>query len=874
MSLNYVIINMVKGDSDMINSSMVDTVYDKSNSIDSLKKIVKVEPKDYKNVLEAGKALNIDNLSGNDNKDNDVMSIDTDSSDDSLTVLDREWVDGMFLVPLKYKNPKGEMTDSLEKRYRNIRNMSTADHKYWDSSIGGGIAINMRPQLTRYADIRRRGRLESNKKVTVGAINFKTGQGRYYSEAIDDNATDVFLEFGVPKFNSLFGHLTNSIDYVDSVISNTGRSPIGYLIGKGIGTVVGGLFLFHRYGVMVAGGLLGGFGMKNLSDKVLLGQNTFKYYYVNPTMFLYWSAVNNIMIEFTMGMGILTPQQSDKSQDVVSRTLSSGATAFGKSTKTDDNKLRLGAGMTLNQNDLDVISKLIPDIVSGTEDGKATGYIDIFALVSRRQRLLTKQREKDDKLARENPKEYIEKVNARYLDNTKPGDNEVSLDDEIGKEVSYLGTLSTYIDEAGWGKSANQILNDLSEEADAAIAEAKALASEAIDGVKSLAGTVVSSIMTPKTDGESMASGVMDTISKVTENAALLMESAENKFKSSKLVGDKDIKKASNDINKTNGWFNSFVSTADAFARSGGKYAIFRVDNVGSMSDSISNSVVDIDMGMGMLSGMGKRAKSVSFNLSGGNIIPGMQEMLGYAKDVVAGGLSGATMGLTDIIPALLGDAYLDNPKRWDDSDMQIATTSYSMQLVSPSAHPIAQLQNIYIPLAMLMAGSLPLSTGPNGYTSPFICKLYSKGISKIDLGMITSVTIKRGNTNLTHDTNKKVLGIDVSFTVTDFSKIMTATANGGLFSPLGGVKVDDSKLNNYIATLLARDLASFEYLFSRISRNMTRTYMSWQTFGSPNTWAAATGDKMNGIIGGFLQDAINTITGVAPVSTDTVLPK
>ena len=125
--------------------------------------------------------------------------------------------------------------------------------------------------------------------------------------------------------------------------------------------------------------------------------------------------------------------------------------------------------------------------------------------------------------------------------------------------------------------------------------------------------------------------------------------------------------------------------------------------------------------------------------LGGGNIAAGVDNVIGAAKDFVSGALNGMSFGLSNILQSIFGGAYIDMPNKWEDSESNLANVSYSMTLISPYNNPISQLQNIYIPLAMLMAGALPLGTGRSSYTSPFICSCFDRGVQHIRLCIITS---------------------------------------------------------------------------------------------------------------------------------------
>jgi len=112
---------------------------------------------------------------------------------DDIDFIDSDWVSDSFMVS----------GDDMEEDYNFLRFTSTADIKFVDTSMGGNISINSYPQFTRYADIRSRGLYNGRDEVRVGKLAKNIGMGSYYSEAIDDNSTNVYFEFGVPGFNNI-----------------------------------------------------------------------------------------------------------------------------------------------------------------------------------------------------------------------------------------------------------------------------------------------------------------------------------------------------------------------------------------------------------------------------------------------------------------------------------------------------------------------------------------------------------------------------------------------------------------------------------------------------------------------------------------------
>ena len=178
-------------------------------------------PNTLKNIHSISDICNI-------NLNNDPYNRQVDRVADKGDVIDEDWVNNKFMVGL----------NELEGVYKTNAYWSTANFKFVDTTLGGHIAINPRPQFTRYADVRAGNRIYNNPQaLTLETRSLGIGIGRYYSEAIDDNAETVYLQFGVPKFNSLINFFTRAISYEDAYIATHGRYPVGYTIGK----VAGGL---------------------------------------------------------------------------------------------------------------------------------------------------------------------------------------------------------------------------------------------------------------------------------------------------------------------------------------------------------------------------------------------------------------------------------------------------------------------------------------------------------------------------------------------------------------------------------------------------------------------------------------------------------
>lgn len=654
--------------------------------------------------------------------------------------IDRDWIKSAFMV-------SGADLDPIDEKNRYF---STANIKFTDTTMGGNIGINSRPQFTRYADIRVQGRRMDRLDTSVTSEG-NLGMGRYYSEAIDDNSHNLYLQFGVPKFNSLFTFFTRSIDYKTSVVAATGRSPFFYDLGSVIGSVA--IFL------VVPVISISIWAIKTIVD-IVTSDSSFNFYYMNPTMHTYWLSVNTIVTHMASELGILIPE-----------FMSGGGHVIGTPAK-------------MNDADMAEMRKLLPDIITDNN------MIDVFAIANRAQLMANKQLE----------------LEAEQYKSFK------------GDKAGAVGFLKGTVTSKVMKEPANNFKDWLK--------KTLPMGEDLFNGPKK-AGA--------KQDSENPPPAP------VSNPKELLKANADGTYTPTAK------EKKENNQHKISEYFKSSF-------RGGGQHAIFKVDYVGSISESFSNSVTDVPAGA-KLKSVAKAARSANFSFAGGNIAGGVGNVVNAVKDTAAGALDSMSFGLSNIIPTLFGGAYIDVPKMWDDSSASFPKLNYTMQLVSPYGNTISQLQNMYIPLAMILAGTLPLSTGKASYTSPFLCSAFLKGMHNVKLGMITDLSITRGTSNLAYNKQKRVLALDVSFSITDLSQLMVAPMDASLFGSFKSGIDNDAVFGRYISTLTSRDLLTDMYAIPKAKMKLSRLMQRKDVAFSSSYWGFRTGEFANSIFGGFAAD-------------------
>lgn len=307
-----------------------------------------------------------------------------------------------------------------------------------------------------------------------------------------------------------------------------------------------------------------------------------------------------------------------------------------------------------------------------------------------------------------------------------------------------------------------------------------------------------------------------------------------------------------------------------AHQRDGSQFATFRVNHNGSMSESFSNSTRDSDIAQTLNSKVAQ-GRQASMSFMSGNITDVIGDVMNSFQSFIAGGLDSVNLGG---LSTIAGTAFIDIPKMWDSSTAQLPRAEYTIPLVSPYGNAISRFINIYVPLAMVMAGALPRSAGRSSYTSPFICQVYHQGRVQCQLGMIESMTLTRGTGNVGWNAEHDMLGAELTISVVDLSSILHIPIKSGFNSgnwagtlaragvtavgeQVGGdtgaaialaatdsqVWDEQSAFSDYMAVLTSLPLSDTYYVKNRLNLNMTRALQSFKNWRSPSNFLSAAMD-------------------------------
>ncbi|MNQ46575.1 hypothetical protein D3C85_603960 [compost metagenome] len=313
----------------------------------------------------------------------------------------------------------------------------------------------------------------------------------------------------------------------------------------------------------------------------------------------------------------------------------------------------------------------------------------------------------------------------------------------------------------------------------------------------------------------------------------------------------------------------NFLDFVEAEHNDGGQWVTFNVEHTGSAAESFNSSVGESDISS-KLNGLSAAGRSARFSTADGqtgiNVLDGVMSSIGSFID---GALD--SIKLSGLM-AFSGMAIADIPKMWQSSSANLPRMDYTIKLRTPYGNKMSRFTDLFVPLSMLLAAALPISTGKQSYTAPFLCELFSKGRAQTRLGMIESLSITRGTGNLGWTQDGEALGIDVTFSVVDMSSIMhmpinagfklndalgvglgavTAVAGGGGVKAVAagvslvagtdfakGVFAEDTMFSDYLAILSSMSLVEQTYTYQKLRLNLAKQMGSMDTWFSKSHFA------------------------------------
>lgn len=690
-------------------------------------------------------------------------------------ISDRSWVRQTFMLS----------TAGFDNAATNWSVFTEASMAYTSTQLGANWAINCPPARTRYADLKVKPRVstlqftypqdkDGQQRMAMDQAA-SGGMGRHYFEAIDKNSQLVHFQIGLPKFQGMTTFFTSFYNSGMGLMANEGRR--GFFFG--LGKIVGFIGTLPLWPILMIGRLY----------KFALDIPTSMYYYCEPKMHLYWQRVNMMANDLAVKMGI------------TGRVFDSpfGANLDG-----------LDAGQ--NQQVLDWMHTHNPGLI------RKDGTIDIYAMANRAQAManrrykylsdrMNESNAGTDKGLRDELLRYMTEAKIQPATDGKGG---VTLEAGLAK---YLEWYYKNDDAKEWQTGETGLTEEWKAQqkqaADTKAADAKASISGSLseqEPAATLAGDDPKD--TSLTGGRAVWGEVKDPAT--LENGLSWWSWP------AKLLGGDALRQA-----------------IENEATEGSQMVTFRVDATGAVNESFSNSFQESGIAS-TINGASGNARSAHFNFSGGNTGIGvLDSAIGAIGDFGRGILQSVQMsGLI----SLAGSAYVDIPQVWANSSANLPSQSYTIQLRSVYGNKVNRYMYMYVPMLMVLAAGLPISTGAQSYTAPFVMKAYSRGRVTSRLCMIDSIQISRGEGNMGWNNQNEPLGIDITFTVKDLSGIMHVPIEipynplelGNLVS---NILDNDNSYSDYMSALASLSIADQTQVMRKLSLNLTRAKTGFNSY-------------------------------------------
>ena len=284
-------------------------------------------------------------------------------------------------------------------------------------------------------------------------------------------------------------------------------------------------------------------------------------------------------------------------------------------------------------------------------------------------------------------------------------------------------------------------------------------------------------------------------------------------------------------------WINSWEAAYGATFYDAHLYMGFRVEKGGQANESFSNTTGESQISQ-LANSKFQESRDISFGTAGGNFGDSVfGDIVSTVAEGVTGFLKGAlgTLSLDALGAAATGASRIEIPEVWTNSTFS-RSSSFTLNLMAPYGDYETIFQTLYVPLACVLAGSLPRATGHSSYSAPFICQAYCRGVFSSPLAMVESLDISRGADQFGFNFARLPLDITIHLTLKDLSPVMSMNMGGdkGIAEQLIG---SEDSFQEYMLTLagmgLRERLAPYKSLRRKASillttlfRNKTSPYL------------------------------------------------
>ena len=278
----------------------------------------------------------------------------------------------------------------------------------------------------------------------------------------------------------------------------------------------------------------------------------------------------------------------------------------------------------------------------------------------------------------------------------------------------------------------------------------------------------------------------------------------------------------------------------------------FRIEKNADASETLNNETGESEIASSLNSTVSQQ-RNMMFKIQGGKVgvIPEWaSDVFGFVKDILVGATQ--SLGGNAAVQMATGNGFFDIPHDWKNSTWS-KNHNFSIKLRARYGDPVSIIQSLYLPLSLWLAASAPRAIGNNLYTSPFLLQAYCKGLFSVPLGIVESLSIKRGGPEFGWNRTGLPLALTLDVTIKDLTPTMFISMTDNE-SSLFNVSVRNTAMLDYLATLAGIGTFARTAAFATLLRSKQAAVLRLKnTLFNPYFWGLMIGDNM-GVFKGIYQ--------------------
>ena len=288
----------------------------------------------------------------------------------------------------------------------------------------------------------------------------------------------------------------------------------------------------------------------------------------------------------------------------------------------------------------------------------------------------------------------------------------------------------------------------------------------------------------------------------------------------------------------------------------------FYIDSQPQVQEDITNGTRQSQLAS-KVNQIGDMASEIQFLLGGISNLTG-KDFTTNQSNIGSSNTTGIISSISENIKALMAGGRMYFPEIWSDSNF-MRQYNVSIKLDTPDADPLSVYLNIFVPLCHILAFCLPRSAGKNVYVSPFLIRAYYKSMFNIDMGIVTSCSITKGNQgSWTQD--GLPTEVTVNLTIKDLYDVMSLA----VFNNEGNLESEKVTTNN--VDLVLANPGQIDYLATMCGVNISEPNfgrylkLMWLTYNPK----LVVGDRLRGFNRAIVSEVYNKWNNVFLSSRNT----